>query len=254
MLGLYFFPLEEISTHLQTFSRIQKRHLQRHRCYYCLWNVKVSCEALQHFSNIFFKLSARNTAELLVLLSQIQLSDSMENGSIRNKCFGYTGDTKDQVVNNVCISPKGFFSSFGNQTLIHMKISARLHMALSKWEQALIPWTEGQHKAARLFCISGGGEHVQKPQPGLGLCDPWPVTKDKSSFTEVRAFMSAFREAFIPGDTATQVTVQVPPNPCYWVSKSWAGLAHTLLQINKCGKQWKETRGRQSDSATHAGY
>lgn len=84
MLGLYYFPLEEISSYLQTFSWIQKRHFQRHCCY-CLWNVKVSCKTLRHFSNIFFKLSTRNTAEVLVLLSQIHLSDSMENGSIRNK-------------------------------------------------------------------------------------------------------------------------------------------------------------------------
>jgi len=38
-------------------------------------------------TSLFFKLDTRNIAELLILSSQIHLSDSMENGSIRNKCL-----------------------------------------------------------------------------------------------------------------------------------------------------------------------
>lgn len=38
-------------------------------------------------TSLFFKLSTRNIAELLILSSQIHLSDSVENGIVRNKYF-----------------------------------------------------------------------------------------------------------------------------------------------------------------------
>lgn len=85
---LFVFSLEEISTPLQTFPWIQKRHFSNTwwllfmKCQRFLWNT------LKFFpASLFFKLSIRNIAELSIPSSQIQLSDSVENSSIRNKCF-----------------------------------------------------------------------------------------------------------------------------------------------------------------------
>lgn len=71
------------------------------------------------FPNISFsKISTRNIAELLVLASQIHLSDSVGNGSIRNKCFPSSLDTEQIAKIKRAITcpsvPRYFFNSIGN--------------------------------------------------------------------------------------------------------------------------------------------
>lgn len=215
MLGLYFFPLEEIFTHLQTSSRIQKRHSQRHCYCYCLWNVKVSCKALQDFSNIFFKLSTRNTAELLVLLSQSQISDSMENGSMRNKCIPSSLDiqqTPEIKWSIMCTSVLSdfFFSSLGNQNWYIWKFlpgSIWLYLNESKHSSLGLKGSTMQPD----YSASLVGMDMSK-SPSLGwVC----VIHGQGPRTRV---LPAFTEALIPGDIGTGGTAQVPPNPFYWAS------------------------------------
>lgn len=71
------------------------------------------------FPNISFsKISARNIAELLVLSSQIHLSDTVGNGSVRNKCFPSSLDTEQIPKIKRAITcpsvPRYFFNSIGN--------------------------------------------------------------------------------------------------------------------------------------------
>lgn len=152
-------------------------------CCYCLWNVKVSCKTLPHFSNIFFKLSTRNTAELLVLLSQIQLSDSMENGSISNKCFPTSLDTQQIPKTKwfiMCPSvPSDFLVALAiKHCYIGKFLPGSIWLYLAESEHLSL-WLKVSIMQPDYSASIHGDERAQKSQPGLGLCDP--VSKNKCS-------------------------------------------------------------------------